>query len=451
MSNEAISPRSDPGSDPPISAEKDLVTATMLESRMMDPPPRPGVVGRIGRFEVIRNLGVGGMGAVMLAREPITDAQVAIKTIVPRLAKEKWAVQRFLTEAQHMYRMSHPNILKVMEVSNREEGPYYVMPYIQAGCLDDRLRAGGRMPTEEILSVSRQMASALAHAHGKGIIHRDLKPANVLIDDEGQAYLTDFGLLRTVFNDADVNVQQGSIEGTAPYMSPLAAKGKAEDTRCDIYAFGALLYEMLAGLPPYRGADANDILAKIAAGPPTPIRTLNPNAPEALVRIAEKAMARELRDRYAEMTDVIAELDGLDRGAPPPPASISAAAGAVSLPREAYVMDIHVQIVAALHLAFGLIGCAIALVVLVAVTGGGALSGDLEAMRVTGKVGPAIASVIILFSLPGVIGGVAYFMGKSWARIFLIILSALDLLNLPLGTAMGVYGLWALLRKAPTA
>lgn len=304
----------DHGPMPPMSSENVEITQTMLQTGMMDAPAMPGPIGAIDRFEVIKLLGQGGMGQVMLAREPITDASVAIKIINPMFAKEQWAVRRFLTEAQHMYRMSHPNILKVLEVSDRKAGPYYVMPYIEGGSLAERIKPGQPLSKEEIMPIARQIADALKYAHSRGIIHRDLKPANILIDAAGRAYLTDFGLLRTVFNDSIIDVSKRSVEGTPAYLSPSAAEGKADDTRCDIYAFGAVLYEMLTGLKPYDGSDPESIIKKIIAGPPRPIREINPEAPADLVQIAENCMARELRDRYAEMADVLRDLERLFTG-----------------------------------------------------------------------------------------------------------------------------------------
>jgi serine/threonine-protein kinase len=295
-------------SNPPMSTLADHTLHTMLDAGMMEAPARPGSAGTVDRFEVVRTLGVGGMGLVLLAREPATGATVAIKMVRPDLVTDQAVVRAFLREAQHMVRMAHPNILKVVEVSDRKAGPYYVMPYIETGSLADRIRPGHALAAEETLAIARQIAEALAYAHSRGIIHRDLKPANVLIDAQGRAYLTDFGLLRTVFNDSMLDVTKTSAEGTAPYMSPGIARGRAEDTRCDIYAFGAMLYEMLTGDPPYQAPTVQAILDSIAARPPRPVREVNPAAPAALVAIAENAMARELRDRYAEMSDVVRDL-----------------------------------------------------------------------------------------------------------------------------------------------
>jgi len=304
--------------NPPISSSAgNLPQDTMLMRGAFDPPATPGTLGRLDRFEILRLLGEGGMGQVYLAREPLTDTQVAIKIMKPHLAVDPQSVHRFLTEARHMYRLSHPWILRVLEVSNRKEGPYYVMSYIAGGSLLAQYQPGQPLPEERVLAIARQVAGALAHAHAHGIIHRDLKPGNVLLDKDGNAFLTDFGLVRTVFNDSMIDASASHLEGTAPYMSPAVARGEAEDTRCDIYAFGALLYELLTGQPPYTGRTPQLILDQVIKGPPPPIRSLNPKVNPALVRIAEGCMARELRDRYATMADVVSDIDRSVKGALP--------------------------------------------------------------------------------------------------------------------------------------
>ena len=307
-----------PIAQPPISSSTDAQPQeTLLQRGMFDPPVTPGTLGHLDRFEILRLLGEGGMGQVYLAREPRTDTRVAVKILRPQMADDPQSVHRFLTEARHMYRLSHPRILRVLEVSDRKEGPYYVMPYVEGGSLLGQYRPDKPMPTERILAIASQVAEALAHAHAHGLIHRDLKPGNVLLEKDGNAYLTDFGLVRTVFNDSMVDASSSHLEGTAPYMSPAVARGEAEDTRCDIYAFGALLYELLAGQPPYTGRTPQIILDQVLKGPPTPLREVYPKASPALVRIAEGCLARELHARYTTMTDVVSDLALAAKGALP--------------------------------------------------------------------------------------------------------------------------------------
>ena len=157
----------------------------------------------------------------------------------------------------------------------------------------------------------------MGYAHGRGIIHRDVKPSNILIADDGRACLADFGLVRTVFNDTISETRHNWCVGTPAYMSPAVAAGQPEDTRCDIYSFGAVLYAMLTGAAPYGGRAPQHVLDQILAGPPTPISQLNPAAHTHLVSIAEGAMARELRDRYACMADIESDLDRVTVGQAP--------------------------------------------------------------------------------------------------------------------------------------
>jgi streptogramin lyase len=179
------------------------------------------------------------------------------------------------------------------------------------------IKPGHGLDAPTALDIAMQVAEGLQFAHRRGIIHRDLKPANILLGTAGQTCLADFGLARTMFNDTIIDVERDQMEGTAPYMSPGVAAGNAEDTRCDIYAFGALLYEMLTGEPPYAGRSTQDIRKQILSGPPRPIRAHNPEADLGLAAIAEGAMARELRNRYADMTDVLADLERVKQGKTP--------------------------------------------------------------------------------------------------------------------------------------
>jgi len=316
---------SQPGGDtrhPPSSTFIDP-TGGLLCSGAVQPPQRPGLLAQVDHFEIIRLLGAGGMGLVFVARnaraaEGSDSNRVAIKFIKPELACNPRAVRRFQVEARHMRRLSHPNILKVLEVSDHPDRPYFVMPYLERGSLARAIEPG--RPCDGVLTgrVARQMAEALAHAHAKGIIHRDLKPGNVLLDADGNAFLTDFGLARTMFNDSFVDAGGlDQCEGTTPYMSPGVASGEAEDTRCDVYSFGALLYEMLTGRPPYEAASKQEVLRQIRAGPPPWIQQINPSAPRGLARVAESAMGRELRERYAAMADVVEDLSRVEAGREP--------------------------------------------------------------------------------------------------------------------------------------
>ncbi len=301
---------------PPVSSFTGPI-AELIAQRMLSPPPRPGLLAVLDHFEILRLLGGGGMGVVLLARDSDTGRDVAIKLVKSDLVTNQNVVHRFLREAGHLKRLRHTNIVPVQEISDRAEGPYFVMPYFEKGSLANRIKPGQPLDTETILDIAAQVAEGLSFAHRSGIIHRDLKPANILLDANGQVCLADFGLARTMFNDTIVDVESRHLEGTAPYMSPAVAAGDAEDTRCDIYSFGALLYEMLTGHPPYKGRSSKEILDQILAGPPRSITSLNPDADRGLVAVAEGCMARELRDRYADMRDVLKDLQRIKENKQP--------------------------------------------------------------------------------------------------------------------------------------
>ncbi|HEY3862700.1 MAG TPA: serine/threonine-protein kinase [Verrucomicrobiae bacterium] len=301
---------------PPVSVFAGPI-AELVGHRLLSPPNRPGLLATLARYEVLRVLGGGGMGVVLLARDSESGRDVALKLVRPELAPNQQVVHRFVKEAGHLQKLKHPHIVPVLEISDRPQGPYFVMPYFEKGSLAQRIRPGQGLAGAEALDIAQQVAEGLQFAHQRGIIHRDLKPANILLGAGGQTCLADFGLARTMFNDTIVDVERDQMEGTAPYMSPGVAAGNAEDTRCDIYAFGALLYEMLTGEPPYAGRNTQDIRQQILAGPPRPIRQRNPEADPGLAAVAEGAMARELRNRYADMSDVLADLGRIKQGRAP--------------------------------------------------------------------------------------------------------------------------------------
>ena len=288
--------------------------AELLKMRLLEPPSRPGLIADLDRFEILSRLGAGGMGIVFLARDPRNQQHVAIKVMQPHLIGDARLVHRFLSEVRHMQGMAHPSIVEVLEVNDRPEGPYFVMCYMEKGSLAQMIQPGQPLDPGVTLRVALAIAEALTYVHAVRITHRDVKPANILIDSQGRAYLADFGLGQEFsINESIIDVRRRALEGSAPYMSPKIAAGEAEDTRRDIYAFGAVLYEMLTGQPVYNGLSTEQIITQIINGPPRPISDVNPQAPPGLTHIAEGAMQRELRDRYAQMDDIVADLKRVEQ------------------------------------------------------------------------------------------------------------------------------------------
>ena len=300
------------------------VVQGILVTSVLEPPTRPGLLGRIDDYEVVRLLGAGGMGLVFLAHSvegrtsggakdaDSSPTPVAIKVLKPELVHEPRAVTYFLREARHMQRLAHPHILGVLAVSPSTERPYFVTPYMPGGNLGTVLQPGRKPPGDFAFRIAKEVATALHFAHSRGILHRDVKPANILLDGSGRAALSDFGLARTVFNDTFMDFRGDSPEGTVTYLSPGVVAGEIEDMRSDIYSYGALLYELLSGSPPYAGESKEHVRKLVLAGPPPDIESLNPHASKVLVHVCRRAMARQLRDRYATMAEVLQDLESED-------------------------------------------------------------------------------------------------------------------------------------------
>jgi len=284
---------------------------------LLGAPAQVGAIGTIGAYELLGCIGRGGMGLVFRAQASDGTA-VALKVLRPDLAADPHARAYFTKEARHMQLLKHPHIVPVVEFRDEPKGAYFAMPFFTGGSLASLLRQNPRPDRATALRVARHVAEALHYAHGRGIIHRDLKPSNVLLDADGNAALTDFGLARSLLNDSLLDVSRLTVEGTPAYLSPAAAAGQHEDTRGDIYSFGALLYEMLSGQPPYSGATPQQVLEQIQQKAPTPIKSLNPRAWVDLVVIAERAMARSLEERYSHISSVLEDLKRADAGLPIP-------------------------------------------------------------------------------------------------------------------------------------
>ncbi|MBM3882771.1 MAG: serine/threonine protein kinase [Verrucomicrobia bacterium] len=269
------------------------------------------------KYELIAQLGQGGMGIVFRARALGSDREVAIKLLKPHLATDQRARAFFLKEGRHLQALEHPHIVPAIECGEVNGACWLVMPYLGGGSLSASLAARRPLDPATVVSIARQVAEALAFAHSRGIIHRDLKPSNILIDSAGQLRLADFGLAQTLYNDELADPRACHVEGTPQYLSPTAARGEAEDTRGDIYAFGALLYQMLTGRPPYTGASRQEVLDPIRAGPPAPILEIAPAASPHLAAIAQGAMARDLQERYVHISYVLEDLVRVAHNQPP--------------------------------------------------------------------------------------------------------------------------------------
>jgi serine/threonine-protein kinase len=253
---------------------------------------------RIGAYEVRGELGRGGMGVVYLGFDPRLDREVAIKMLPTELAQDAVARERFVNEARSAARLQHPNILPVYDVGEVDGRPYLVMLRVHGADLATRLTTRGRWTVAEAEPLLRQLSAAIDTAHAHGVVHRDIKPENVLIEDGGQAMLTDFGIARVSDSGGRGLTRTGMILGTPEYMSPEQAAGHAIDHRADLYSLGVLVYRLLTGAVPFTGDTAISVALQHLREPaPDPCQAapeLSPGAAAAVLRM----LAKQPADRY---------------------------------------------------------------------------------------------------------------------------------------------------------
>jgi len=235
---------------------------------------------KLGSYEVVAQIGAGGMGEVYQAHDTKLGRDVAIKVLPKPFAHDPERLSRFQREAKMLAALNHPNIATIYGLEQSNGTSYLVMELVSGENLAERVKRDGPVPIEEALTIAKQIGEALEAAHEKGIIHRDLKPANVKLTPEGKVKVLDFGLAKAFSGDTSTEdmgnsptlsraaTMQGVILGTAAYMSPEQARGKAVDKRTDIWAFGAVLYELLTGKPAFHGEDITDILAAVVRAEP---------------------------------------------------------------------------------------------------------------------------------------------------------------------------------------
>lgn len=279
---------------------------------------------RLGPFEILAPLGAGGMGEVYRARDTRLDRIVAIKLLPTELLKAPGRrVERLRDEARAIARITHPGICSLHDVGEDGSAIFLVMEYVEGVTLADRLE-GGPLPLPAALRAAIGIAEALDHAHRKGVVHRDLKPANIMLTRDG-VKLLDFGLARLQDRDEQVLTDPtqvarltdvGTIMGTVPYMAPEQIEGGAVDARTDLFAFGVVLYEMVAGRRPFVGDSRASLMAAIVATEPPPLSSVQPRTPPALERLILHCLAKGPDDRWQTARDLAAELRWIAEGGP---------------------------------------------------------------------------------------------------------------------------------------
>jgi len=274
---------------------------------------------KIGRFDVVSEIGRGAMGVVYDAVDPMLERVVAIKTINMALDPGEMEnyEKRFTTEARAAGGLNHPNIVTIYDIGRSGDLAYMAMEFLEGRELKDLMDAR-ELTVDRALDIAAQVADGLAYAHERDVVHRDIKPANIMILRDGRVKITDFGIAH--MRNAEVRTQTGVVLGSPRYISPEQVLGKRGDARADIFSLGVIIYEMVTGQAPFSGHDINSLMLQIVNFNPPPPSTVNPSLPARLDLIIAKALAKKPDERYAGSAELAADLrvcrqQGLPMGA----------------------------------------------------------------------------------------------------------------------------------------
>jgi serine/threonine protein kinase len=261
-----------------------------------------------GRYRLESKLGSGGMSTVYLARDETLQRWVAVKVMHREMSDQPDQLERFRREARAVAQLSHPNVVAVIDAGEDGGYPYIVLEYVEGETLKQRIDRLGRLPVDEAAAYGIEVGRGLAAAHAQRLIHRDVKPQNVLIDADGRAKVTDFGIARSL--ESDGLTKTGRVLGTTDYVAPEQAMGQAVDARCDIYSLGVLLYEMLAGEVPFKADTLVGVAMKHVNERMPDVQERRPEISAALAAVIERATAKEPKKRYPDMIALLADLEG---------------------------------------------------------------------------------------------------------------------------------------------
>ncbi|HZY40581.1 MAG TPA: serine/threonine-protein kinase, partial [Anaerolineae bacterium] len=258
---------------------------------------------QVGPYQIMAQLGSGGMATVFKAYHAALDRYVAIKVLHPAFKQDPNFLTRFQREARIVAKLDHPHIVPVYDFSEANGQPYLVMRFIAGETLKARLSAGALM-LAEVRRVIKPVADALAYAHGQGVLHRDVKPSNILLTPEGDVFLADFGLAR-IAQAGESTLSQDSLLGTPQYISPEQAQGQSDlDARTDVYSLGVVIYELLVGRVPYQADTPYAVIHDHIYAPLPLPRSIKPDFPEAIERVLLKALTKDRADRYASVSEL---------------------------------------------------------------------------------------------------------------------------------------------------
>jgi serine/threonine protein kinase/Tfp pilus assembly protein PilF len=267
-----------------------------------------------GRYEIIEELGKGGMGAVYRVEDTKAKEEIALKLIKPEIAAEKKTIERFRNELTTARKIRHKNVCGMYDL-NEEKGTHFItMEYVPGEDLKSFLKRSGHLTISKAISISKQVCEGLSEAHGSGVVHRDLKPANIMIDKSGNARIMDFGIARTI--EAKGITGEGVMIGTPEYMSPEQAEAKAVDTRSDIYSLGVILYEMITGRLPFEGGTPLSVAMKHKGETPKDPKGFNPQIPDDLSQLILKCLEKDKEIRYQSAEELQSELENVKKSIP---------------------------------------------------------------------------------------------------------------------------------------
>lgn len=274
-----------------------------VAQQLLSPPSHPEMLGRLGRYEIERLIGSGGMGIVFKAFDSELNRPVAVKVLSPHLAGSGAARKRFAREARAAAAVVHEHVVAIHNVESDGEPPFLVMHYVAGESLQERLNQQGPLGVREVLRIASQTAAGLAAAHKQGLVHRDVKPSNILLEEGVErALLTDFGLARAS-DDASLT-QSGQIPGTPHYMSPEQARGEHTDYRSDLFSLGSVMYAMCTGRMPFRAETSYGVLRRITDDTPAPVSDINSEMPGWMNSIVSGLMRKQPEERFASADDV---------------------------------------------------------------------------------------------------------------------------------------------------
>src|SRR5436309_15548790 len=258
-----------------------------------------------GRYRLEARIGAGGMSTVYRALDETLERRVAIKLMNTEVVSDSDQLERFRREARAVAQLSHPNVVGVIDAGEDEGRPYIVFECVEGETLKDRIRRMGRLPITEAIAYGIEIARALGAAHARHIVHRDVKPQNVLLDEEGSAKATDFGIARTL--DEEGLTADGRVLGTTDYVSPEQALGHAVTGQSDLYALGIVLYEMLTGEVPFKGENQVAVAMKHVREALPDVQYKRPEVSAALASVIDRATAKRQEDRYGDDAELVAD------------------------------------------------------------------------------------------------------------------------------------------------